>query len=158
MEPSEIHQLKPGALVWVWIVRFGKGRWWPGMVEEIETKNGSPLVKVRFESFSASRHRTDLPVTVGFIPAPMRRLERRDCDAKGGDRPRFVPSSRLRKPELPVSMDSLRSGEVHSRSSDENRGANGAPGRSAEEVSRGDEKMPSMLGKDRRCDCRASSS
>jgi hypothetical protein len=51
MEPSEVSELKLAAPVWVWIVYFGRDRWWPGTVEEIDTK-GPPLVRVRFESFS----------------------------------------------------------------------------------------------------------
>ena len=107
MKPSEVKELRLAAPVWVWIVRFGKGRWWPGTVERIETTNGLPLVKVRFESFSRSRHRTDPPVTVGLITAPMRRLERRDISLKGEDRPRFVPTSRLRTPEKPAPVNGL---------------------------------------------------
>ena len=71
MKPSEVKELKLAAPVWVWIVYFGKGRWWPGTVERIETTYGLPLVEVRFESFSPSRHRTDPPVRVGLITAPM---------------------------------------------------------------------------------------
>ena len=37
MKPSEVKELKLAAPVWVWIVWFGKGRWWPGTVERIET-------------------------------------------------------------------------------------------------------------------------
>src|SRR5229473_6925712 len=98
MEPSEVKELKLAAPVWVWIVRFGKGRWWPGTIEGIETKNGLPLVIIRFESFCRSRHRTDPPITVGLVTAPMRHLERRDIGLRGEDRPRFVPTSRLRTP------------------------------------------------------------
>ena len=43
MKPSEVKELKLAAPVWVWIVYFGKGRWWPGTVEEIETTKGLPL-------------------------------------------------------------------------------------------------------------------
>src|ERR1700687_3824831 len=78
MKPSEVKQLKLGTPVWVWIVRFGRGRWWFGTVEGIETIMGLPHIKVRFESFSPTRHRSDPPVTVGFVTARMRRLERRD--------------------------------------------------------------------------------
>src|ERR1700691_6778684 len=104
MKPSDVKKLTLGAPVWVWIVWFGKGRWWPGTVESIETTNGLPLVKVMFESFSPSQHRADPPVTVGLITTPMRRLELRDINVKGSDRPRFVPTSRLRAPEKPAPM------------------------------------------------------
>jgi hypothetical protein len=114
MKPSEVKELKLAAPVWVWIVYFGKGRWWPGTVEKIETKYGLPLVEVRFESFSRSRYRTDLPVKVGLITAPMRRLERRDVSVNGSDRPRFVPASRLRTPEQPAPVNGLRIVEADS--------------------------------------------
>src|SRR5713226_7486194 len=107
MNPSDVKELRIGAPVWVWIVRFGTGRWWPGKVEAIETKNDLPPVKVRFESFSRSRHRIDPPVTVGLVTAPMRRLERRDISLKDGDRPRFVPTSRLRTPKMPAPLQGL---------------------------------------------------
>ena len=100
MKPSEVQELKLGTPVWV--CRFGKGRRWPGMVEGIETANGLPDIKVRIEPFSLARRRTDPPVTVSFVTAPMRRLERRDISVKRSDRPRFVPTSRLRKPEIPA--------------------------------------------------------
>jgi hypothetical protein len=147
MEPSEVKELKLAAPVWVWIVRFGKGRWWPGTVEGIETKNGLPLVKVRFESYSLSRHRTDPPVTVGLVTAPMRRLERRDVRVKGEDRPRFVPTSRLRIPEKPASVNDLRIVEANPRVSNESMGANDAHGGSVEEGSHGNDTMSALLGK-----------
>jgi hypothetical protein len=147
MKPSEVKELKLATPVWVWIVRFGKGRWWPGTVEGIETTNGLPLVKVRFESYSLSRYRTDPPVTVGLATAPMRRLERRDVRLKGEDRPRFVPTSRLRMPEKPAPVNDLRIVEANPRVSNESIGANGAHGGSAEEGSDGTETMSALLDK-----------
>jgi hypothetical protein len=147
MKPSEVKELKLAAPVWVWIVRFGKGRWWPGTVEGIEITNGLPLIKVRFESFSLSRHRTDPPVAVGFITAPMRRLECRDISVKGGDRPRFVPTSRVRTPEMPNPAPSLRLVEADSRISEEGIRTNGADGRSVDEALHGNETMSALLGK-----------
>ena len=147
MKPSEVKELKLAAPVWVWIVRFGKGRWWPGTVQGIEITDGLPLVKVRFESFSLSRHRTDPPVTVGLITAPMRRLERRDISLKGENRPRFVPTSRLRNPEKPAPVNGLRIVEADSRVSSERIGANGAHGGSVEEGSHGNETLSALLGK-----------
>jgi hypothetical protein len=132
MKPNEVTELKPAAPVWVWIVRFGEGRWWPGTVEGIETKNGLPFVIIRFESFWRSRHRTDPPVTVGLVTAPMRRLERRDISLKGEDRPRFVPTSRLRTPEMLGSLEGLHLLEAGSRVSRESIGANGVHGGSVE--------------------------
>jgi hypothetical protein len=147
MKPSEVKELVLAAPVWVWIVRFGKGRWWPGTVEGVETKNGVPLVTIRFESFWRSRHRTDSPVTIGLVIAPMRRLERRDISQKGDDRPRFVPTSRLRTPEKPPPMSGLRIVEADSRVSKESSGANGAHGGSVEKGSHGNETISALPDK-----------
>jgi hypothetical protein len=84
---------------------------------------------------------------VGLITAPMRRLELRDISVKGSDRPRFVPTSRLRKPEMPAPVLGLRLVEGDSRVSSESIGANGAHGRSVEEDSHGSETMSALLGK-----------
>ena len=147
MKPSEIKELKLAAPVWVWIVYFGKGRWWPGTVERIETAYGLPLVEVRVESFSPSRHRTGPPVRVGLITAPMRRLELRDISVKGNDRPRFVPASRLRMPETLAGVNGLLAVEANPRVSSESIGANGGHGGSAEEGSHGNETMSALLDK-----------
>jgi|SRR6516164_2171040 len=100
---SEAKELAVGTAVRVWIVRFGTGRWWPGTVQRVEAAGGLPVVKVRLESFSLSQHRNNPPITVGFVSAPMRRLQRRDTNRRGLDRPKFVPTSRLRRPETPIS-------------------------------------------------------
>jgi hypothetical protein len=147
MKPSEVNELKLAAPVWVWIVRFAKGRWWPGTVEAIATTKGLPLVKVRFESFSLSRHRTDPPVRVGLITAPMRRLERRNISLKGSDRPRFVPTSSLREPEMSCLVQDLRIVEPDSGVSSESIGADGAHGGSNGAGSHGNEAMFTRLGK-----------
>jgi hypothetical protein len=105
MEPTEAKKLELGAAVWVWIVRFGKGRWWPGTVEGIRTAAGLPIVEVRLQSFSLSQYRNNPPISVGLVSAPMRRLERRDINRQGLDRPRFLPASRLRRPEKPIPVD-----------------------------------------------------
>jgi hypothetical protein len=102
MEPSEAKGLELGTSVWVWIVRFGKGRWWPATVDGIEAARDLPNVKLRVQSFLLSRQRSTAPITVGFAYAPMRRLERRDISRRGLDRPKFVPASRLRRPETPI--------------------------------------------------------
>jgi hypothetical protein len=107
MEPTEAKQLELGTAVWVWIVRFGKGRWWPGTVQRLGAAEGLPIVKVRLQSFLLSQHRNSPPIAVGFVSAPMRRLERRDINRRGLDRPKFVPTSRLRRPERPISADAL---------------------------------------------------
>jgi len=93
MEPTEVKQLELDTAVWVWIVRFGKGRWWPGIVQRVEAAGGLPIVKVRFQSFSLSQHRNSRPIAVGFVSAPMTQLERRDINRRGLDRPKFVPTS-----------------------------------------------------------------
>lgn len=147
MKPADITRLELAALVWVWIVRFGKGRWWPGTVEGIQITKGVPLVDVRFEPFRPSRHRSDPPVTVGFITAPMRRLECRDPAADGADRPRFVPVSRLRSPELPVYVDDSHLVEGHQRVSSQGSGTNGTRRSPIEEGSHGNRTVPALLDK-----------
>ena len=107
MRPEDVAQLKRADPVWVWIVRLGRGRWLPGTVEAIQVTRGVHLVEVRVGSFSFRRRRSDRSDAVGFLAAPMRRLERRNLSADGSDRPRFVPISRLRIPERPVQVDHL---------------------------------------------------
>jgi len=102
MEPSQVDELTLGSHVWVWVVRFGDGRWWPGTVKSIDSRYGTPLVRVSYESFARGRSHNATPVTVGHVLTPMRRLERRALSAKCSDRPRFIPVSRLRQPEAPV--------------------------------------------------------
>ena len=145
MKPSEVKELKLAAPVWAWIVRFGTGRWWPGTVKRIDNKNALPLVTIRFESFSRSRYRTDPPVTLGLVTVPMRRLERRDVRLKGEDRPRLVPTSRLRMPEKPALVNDLRIVEANPRVSNESIGENGAHGGSVEKESHGNETMSALL-------------
>jgi hypothetical protein len=146
MKPSEVNELKLGTPVWVWIVRFGKARWWPGIVEGIEMANGLPDINVRTEPLTLARHRTDPPVTVGFVTAPMRRLERRDITENGSDRPRFVPISRLRKPEIPAPAQGvLRLVQADSRVSSESIGAIGARDHSLEEGSHGSQTMSALF-------------
>jgi hypothetical protein len=116
MKPSEVKKLKLAATIWVWVVRFGRGRWWPGTVERIDIKNGLPLVKVRFDSFSLKQHRTDPPISVGFITTPMRRLELRDISVEGSARPRFVPTSCLREPEKLAPTRGLRTVDISGES------------------------------------------
>jgi len=102
MEPSQVDELRLGSHVWVWLVRFGDGRWWPGTVKSIDSRYGAPLVQVSYESFARGRSRNAPPVPVGHVLTPMRRLEHRALIAKGSDRPRFIPVSRLRQPEVPI--------------------------------------------------------
>jgi hypothetical protein len=105
MEPTEAKELEPGSAVWVWIVRFGTGRWWPGTVWHVGASGGLPKLKVRLQSFSLSQHRNSPQIALGFVTVPMRRLERRDINRPGLDRPKFVPASRLRRPETPISAN-----------------------------------------------------
>jgi hypothetical protein len=86
-------------------------------------------------------------VKVGFITAPMRRLERRDVRLKGEDRPRLVPTSRLRTPEKPAPVNDLRIVEANPRVSDESIGENGSDRGSVEKESHGNETMSALLGK-----------
>jgi hypothetical protein len=51
------------------------------------------------------KHRDNPPINVGLVSAPMRRLELRDFNCQGLDRPKFVPASRLRQPERPMPAD-----------------------------------------------------
>jgi hypothetical protein len=103
MKPTEAKELELGTGVWVWIVRFGKGRWWPGTASESDWR---PAVgQVRLQSFSLSQQRNTPPITAGFVSRPMRRLERRDINGRRLDRPKFVPTSRLRRPETLISAN-----------------------------------------------------
>jgi hypothetical protein len=33
MHPRESHRLRAGKTIWVWVVRLGRGRLWPGRVD-----------------------------------------------------------------------------------------------------------------------------
>ena len=99
MEVHQICELGPGTPVWVWIVRVGKGRWWPGSVLSIAALEPFPIIDTRFECRSTGRNGTDGPAFVGISTTRMRYLELRDCYLKGDDRPNFVPSAILAKPE-----------------------------------------------------------
>ena len=147
MKPDEVTQLELAAPVWVWIVRFDRGRWWPGTAERVQITKGMPLVVVRFEPFRLGRHRSDPPITVGFITAPMRRLERRDPCANGADRPRFVPVSRLRSPEMPACVDNLDLVEAGPRTSSHGSVTNGSRSSPIEEGSHGNKTVPALLDK-----------
>lgn len=147
MKPAEVTQLRPAAPVWVWIVRFGKGRWWPGTIERIQITKGVPSVELRFEPFRLGRHRSAPPIMVSFITAPMRRLERRDLSANGADRPRFVPVSRLRSPELPACVDDSLLVEGNPRVFSQGGGTNGTRSSPMKEGSHGNKTMPALLDK-----------
>jgi hypothetical protein len=99
MEVHQISQLGPGALVWVWVVRVGKGRWWPGSVLSISALKPFPIVDARFECRAAGKNGIDGAAFIGITSTRMRYLEPRNPDLKGGDRPNFVPRAIFAKPE-----------------------------------------------------------
>jgi hypothetical protein len=99
MEVHRICELSPGAPVWVWIVRVGKGRWWPGSVLSIAARKPFPIINTRFECRSVGKNGIDGPVFVGISTTRMRYLELRDAHLKGNDRPNFAPSAIFAKPE-----------------------------------------------------------
>ena len=99
MEVHQVCELGPGTPVWVWIVRLGKGRWWPGSVLSITALESLPIIDTRFECRSAGKNGIDGAAFVGISTTRMRYLEPRDPYLKGDDRPNFVPSAILAKPE-----------------------------------------------------------
>jgi len=99
MEAHQVCQLGPGTLVWVWIVRVGRGRWWPGSVLSIAALEPFPIVDSRFECRSAGKNGIDGPAFIGISSTRMRYLELRDPDLSGDDRPTFVPVAIFAKPE-----------------------------------------------------------
>ncbi|MGD1026400.1 hypothetical protein [Candidatus Binatus soli] len=99
MEVHRICELSPGTPVWVWIVRVGKGRWWPGSVLSIAARKPFPIINTRFECRSAGKNGLDGPAFVGISTTRMRYLELRDIGLKSEDRPNFVPSAIFAKPE-----------------------------------------------------------
>jgi hypothetical protein len=99
MEVHQVCELSPGTPVWVWIVRVGKGRWWPGSVLSITALESFPIIDTRFECRSAGKNGIDGPAFVGISTTRMRFLEPRDPYLKGDDRPNFVPSAIFAKPE-----------------------------------------------------------
>jgi hypothetical protein len=101
MEVHRICELSPAAPVWVWIVRVGKGRWWPGSVLSIAARKPFPIINTRFECRSVGKNGVDGPVFVGISTTRMRYLELRDTRLKGEDRPSFAPSAIFAKPEQP---------------------------------------------------------
>ena len=99
MEVHQISQLGPGTPAWVWIVRVGKGRWWPGSVLSISAREPFPRIDIRFECRSAGKNGTDGPAFVGISTTRLRYLELRDINLKGDDRPNSVPSAIFAKPD-----------------------------------------------------------
>jgi len=106
MQPSELTKLSLGRTVWIWIVRFGKGKWWPGVVQSFAVTDGFPHVVVRFECRPPERGNSRPPTFVGISTTRMRFLELRDANLKASDRPQYAPAPLLREPETPIERPS----------------------------------------------------
>src|SRR5216684_4807190 len=99
MRITEAYRLKPGSPVWIWIVHLARGRWWPGIVENMRAINSRPRIFVSFEC-RVSRERQYYPaVRAGVTTTAMRYLEDRDPNIKAIDEPHFVPASLLERHE-----------------------------------------------------------
>jgi len=99
MEVHQVCQLRAGTDVWVWIIRMGRGRWWPGSVLSINAVEPYPMIAARFECRSAGKKGLDGPTFVGITTTRMRYLELRDPHLKGDDRPDSAPTAIFAKPE-----------------------------------------------------------
>lgn len=99
MEVHQVCELGPGTPVWVWIVRVGKGRWWPGSVLSITAVEPFPMIDTRFECRSPGKKGLDGPAFVGISTTRMRYLELRNPHLKGEDRPTSAPTAIFAKPE-----------------------------------------------------------
>lgn len=102
MEPPEVVELVPGRPVWIWLVRLGKGNWWPGSVQSLKVIDGIPYVTVRFEGRAPEGRGSRAAAFVGISTTRMRFLQRRDVEAKGEDRPHDPPVALLRVPETRI--------------------------------------------------------
>jgi hypothetical protein len=102
MEPEQISKVKPGSPVWVWVVRLGNGRWWPGRVESVGFQDRLPLLKVRFECQTPYNRKSEVPREVGTTSARMRYVEPRDPHVKAIDQPHFAPTPLIEKEEKPT--------------------------------------------------------
>jgi hypothetical protein len=100
MHTSLAYQLTSGSPVWIWLVRLAKGKWWPGVVEQVAKLHDMPTFQVRLESFSPKKS-SHAHVFVGISTTRARYLELRDPEVKGADKPRFVPVSLLQQPAEP---------------------------------------------------------
>jgi len=99
MHSGESHDLSLGTTVWVWFVRLGRGRWWPGTVEGLRTTmQGQIRVAVKFECRRA-RGVDNAPALLGMTTTAMRYVEPRKIENRGVDRPTRPPVSLLRCPE-----------------------------------------------------------
>src|SRR5579875_778617 len=106
MDPTAVVELLPGRPVWIWLVRLGKGKWWPGRVQSSKVIEGIPYVTVRFEGRSRAGRSSRTAAFVGISTTRMRFLERRDPESKGEDRPHDPPVALLRVPETGIDRPS----------------------------------------------------
>jgi hypothetical protein len=99
MKITDVYKLRIGSPVWVWVVHFAKGRWWPGIVETIQAINDRPRIVVSFECRAIRGRRYYPPVRAGIVTTAMRYLEPRDPNIEAIDEPHFIPASLLGHPE-----------------------------------------------------------
>lgn len=99
MELNQAGELSPGTSVWVWVVRLGKGKWWPGTVTRVSASRPFPIIHARFECRLTGKNGADGAAFIGISTTRMRYLELRNPDLKGADQPDFVPASILARPE-----------------------------------------------------------
>jgi len=116
-------------------------------VEAIETTDDLLDIKVRFESFPLSRHRTDPPITAGTAGARMRRLELCDINRKAS---LVLGSCRIRsyrRPETLISANGLPTNHAGSRRSSQVTISEVARSASVKEDSHGNTTMSPLLHK-----------
>lgn len=101
MELLHITKMKPETPVWVWVVRMGKGGWWPGKVDSISCQGRLPLLKIRFECQKFRDGEWDGPREIGMTTARMRYVELRDPHVKAIDQPHFTPTPLIEREERP---------------------------------------------------------
>ena len=101
MEPTHVTKIKPETPVWVWVVRMGKGGWWPGKVESISHQDRLPLLEIKFECHKFRDGKWNGPREIGITTARMRYVELRDPHVKAIDQPHFTPTPLIEKEEQP---------------------------------------------------------
>jgi hypothetical protein len=99
MKITEVYKLRDGSPVWVWVIHFAKGRWWPGVVETIRAVDDRPRIVVKFECRATKGQRSYPAVRAGIVTTAMRYLEPRDPNIEAIDEPHFIPASLLGHPE-----------------------------------------------------------
>lgn len=98
MHQSQINRLAVGTAVWIWVVRLGRGAWWPGSVERITTGESADIT-IRFEC-RPKGERKYAHVFIGISTTKARYVELRAIEAGAADRPRSAPVPLLRQPEV----------------------------------------------------------